>query len=93
MRNMKIILGILPLWGTDHPPLGIGYLTAQLEKYNYKVIQSDFNIDLRTLINKQNSHIFNKNSKFWGTINGFNKFIYPIIDSNLNNYVDSLLDM
>lgn len=47
MKFKKIILSIAPLWGIDHPSLGICYLTSYLEHNGYEVYQSDFNIEIR----------------------------------------------
>lgn len=90
MDTKKMTLVIMPLCGTDHPHIGVGYITAYLEKYGYTVIQSDFNLILRDKLNSANREIFSNYSRKWSKYEEYNSYIYPIIEPYMNEYAENL---
>jgi anaerobic magnesium-protoporphyrin IX monomethyl ester cyclase len=90
MNTKKMTLVIMPLCGTDHPHIGVGYLTAYLEQNGYIVVQSDFNLIIREQLPYVNRNIFSNYSRKWSKYEEYNNYIYPIIEPYMNEYADNL---
>lgn len=88
MRKMTIV--IMPLCGTDHPHIGVGYITAYLVQKGYEVIQSDFNLIIRDKLPYANREIFSNYSRKWSKYEEYNDYIYPVIEPHMNEYADNL---
>lgn len=46
MLKKEITLSLLPQWNVSQPPIGIAYLSAYLQKFDYKVHLRDFSIEM-----------------------------------------------
>lgn len=53
----EISLCFMPQWSINQPPIGIAYLTAYLQKFNFKVHQRDLSIELYSRLPENKKHI------------------------------------
>lgn len=86
MNTKKINLITMPRCGTDHPHIGIGYLTANLEKYGFETVQYDINLDLKERLPEEFKELYLLHSRKWSQYEDYEIFILPIIEDYLNQY-------
>lgn len=90
MNTKKMTQVTMPLCGTDHPHIGVGYITAYLEQNGYQVVQSDFNIDLRELLPHEHWEIFSSCSRKWSKYEEYTHVIHPVIEPYMDEYAQAL---